>query len=262
MRRRGIMLYSVNDLSGYEISATDGSIGHVRGFYFDPQSWNIHYLAVDTREWLPGRIVLISLVALGKLDPGHRLMPISLSKEQIKNGPPVEEDAPITSLHALNAYYGWQFSLCGDMPSHCIEPTETGSAGEEDVELRSTREMIGFYVKAGDGHVGHVEDFIVDDEGWAVRYMVTDGRNRLLGKKALIPLSWTDEIGWTNKEVYVAASLGVIKDSPEYDPLSLPDTEYEQELLEYFRKPLGLKYGRARGIHGPESMEGLQEVII
>jgi sporulation protein YlmC with PRC-barrel domain len=256
------MLYSVNDLSGYEISATDGNIGHVRGFYFDPQSWNIHYLVVDTREWLPGRKVLISLVALGKLDARNRLLPISLSKQQIKDGPPVEDDAPITSLQDLNAHHGWQFSLCGDMPSRCIEPAEAGSGGGEDVELRNTREMIGFYVKARDGHVGHVEDFIVDDEEWTVRYMVTDGRNRLLGRKALIPLSWADEIGWTIKEVYVAPTLDAIKDSPEYDPLSLPDTEYEQELAEYFRKPLELKYGRARGTQGAEPMEGLQEVII
>jgi hypothetical protein len=256
------MLYSVNDLSGYEISATDGNIGHVRGFYFDPQSWNIHHLVVDTREWLPGRKVLISLAALGKLDARNKLLPISLSKQQIRDSPPVEENAPITSLRDLNAHYGWQFSLCGDLPFRCIGPMEAGLAAGKDVELRNTREMIGFYVKARDGHVGHLEDFVVDDADWTVRYMVTDDRNWLPGKKVLIPPDWTDEIGWTNKEVYVAANLDAIEASPEYDPASLPDPQYAQRLYEYFKKPFDLKYERARRTQGAATIEGLQEVVI
>ncbi len=226
------MLYSINDLAGYEIDATDGNIGHVRGFYFDPDSWKIHYLVVDTREWLPGRKVLISLVALGDLDIKNKFLPISLSKLQIRDSPPIDEDAPITSLHDLNAYYGWQFSLGGDMPTSNIELTEATFAAKGDLELRNTHEVIGFQVEAEDGDIGHVEDFIIDDENWMVRYMVIHTGNLSLGKKVMVSPDWIDKAGWQDKKIYVAASLEAIKKFPEYDPSSLPEREYEQKLSE------------------------------
>ena len=240
------MLHSVNDLLGYEIAATDGNIGHVRGFYFDPESWKIHYLVVDTREWLPGRKVLISLVALGELDVKHKSLPISLSKDQIRDSPPIDEDAPITSLHDLNAYYGWQFSLGGDMPSSGVELTEAAFVAGGDIELRSTHEVIGFYVKAQDGDIGQVEDFIIDNEDWIVRYMVIDIRDLWPSKKVLIPPDWTDEVDWHDKKVYVAASLDAIRNSPEYDLSSLAEREYEQKLHEYFSKPFYRELRRER----------------
>ena len=49
--------------------------------------------------------------------------------------------------------------------------------------LRSTREVIGYYIEATDGDIGHVEDFLIDDENWATRYMVVDTVNWWPGKK-------------------------------------------------------------------------------
>ncbi|MGO9119251.1 MAG: PRC-barrel domain-containing protein [Desulfomonilaceae bacterium] len=216
------MLYSINDLAGYEIAATDGNIGHVRGFYFDPDSWKLHYLLVDTRgEWLPGRKVLISLVALGELDAKNKSLPISLSKEEIRDSPPIDKDAPITSLRDLNAYYGWQFSLGGDTATSGLELTEAAVAPGEDLELRSTHEVIGFQVEVQDGDIGHVEDFIIDYGIWMVRYMVIDTRNRWPGKKVLVSPEWIDQVGWQDKKIYVAASLDAIGNFPDYDPSSL-----------------------------------------
>jgi len=48
------MLHSVKKLQNYEIQATDGDIGKIRGFYFDDSTWEIYYLVVDTNKWLPG----------------------------------------------------------------------------------------------------------------------------------------------------------------------------------------------------------------
>lgn len=42
------MLRSMNNLEDYAIRATDGTIGHVKDFYFDDQAWVIRYLVVDT----------------------------------------------------------------------------------------------------------------------------------------------------------------------------------------------------------------------
>ena len=34
--------------------------------------------------------------------------------------------------------------------------------------------MEGYSLGASDGHLGKVHDFLVDDQRWAVRYMVVD----------------------------------------------------------------------------------------
>ena len=42
------------------MEATDGEIGHVEGFVIDNEAWAIRYIEVATRNWLPGKKVLVS----------------------------------------------------------------------------------------------------------------------------------------------------------------------------------------------------------
>ncbi len=37
------MLRSMKDLEGYAIQATDGTIGHVKDFYFEDNAWVVRY---------------------------------------------------------------------------------------------------------------------------------------------------------------------------------------------------------------------------
>ena len=62
------MQKSTKDLKGNTIVATDGDIGKVNDFYFDDKSWTIRYLVADTGNWLLGRKVLLSPIAVGKAD--------------------------------------------------------------------------------------------------------------------------------------------------------------------------------------------------
>ena len=53
-------LRSTEGISGYHVEATDGEIGHVDGFVLDDEAWAIRYIEVATRNWLPGKKVLVS----------------------------------------------------------------------------------------------------------------------------------------------------------------------------------------------------------
>jgi hypothetical protein len=55
-----------------------------------------------------------------------------------------------------------------------------------DPHLRSSRAVTGYHIEARDGEVGHVEDFLVDDETWAIRYIMIDTRDWLPGKHVLL----------------------------------------------------------------------------
>jgi sporulation protein YlmC with PRC-barrel domain len=52
-----------------------------------------------------------------------------------------------------------------------------------DPHLRSTHDVSGYHIQATDGEIGHVEDFIIDDETWAIRYLIIDTHELVAGKK-------------------------------------------------------------------------------
>jgi sporulation protein YlmC with PRC-barrel domain len=53
-------LRSTQEVTGYDIHATDGDIGEVEDFIIDDVSWKIHFLIVETGNWFSGKKVIIS----------------------------------------------------------------------------------------------------------------------------------------------------------------------------------------------------------
>ena len=90
------MLRSVNELTGYQIAALDGTAGRLRELYFDDEHWLVRYLVVDTGLWLPGRLVLISPVAVREPDWETKSIPVALTKEQIEKGPLADSAKPVS----------------------------------------------------------------------------------------------------------------------------------------------------------------------
>ncbi len=105
------MLRSTKDLQGYAIHATDGTIGHLKDFYFDDEMWIVRYLVVDTGKCLEGRKVLISPIAIGQPNWEENVLPVTLTKEQVKNSPDIDTDKPVSRQHEIHyfGYYGYPF---------------------------------------------------------------------------------------------------------------------------------------------------------
>lgn len=250
------MLRSIKELHGYQILATDGQVGKVKEFYFDDNIWTIVYLVVDTGSWLREKMVLISPVALKQPEWSSHLFPVGLSRKEIEGSPDIDVDKPVSRRHEikLNQYYNWPLYWTGIgltytgrtsavPPPFDVEQEEM--AGEEaweqeedvDTSLRSTGEVIGYGIRASDGDIGHVEDFIVEDETWIIRYMVVDTRNWLPGKKVLVAPTWIQRFDWAGAQVHVELSRDDIKDSPEYDPSNPVNREYEERLYDFYGRP-------------------------
>ena len=102
--------------------------------------------------------------------------------------------------------------------------------------MRSAAHVTGYHIEAKDGEIGHVEDFIIDDETWEIRYMVVDTRNWLAGKKVLIAPRWIDRVSWNDSKVYVSLSREAIKNVPEYHQDTL-NREYEGKLYDHYNRP-------------------------
>jgi hypothetical protein len=232
------MLRTIKDLRGYTIRATDGDVGKVREFYFDDRFWTIRYLVADTGNWLVDRLVLLSPVSLGDPDWEERVFPVSLTREQVEGSPRISTDRPVSRQMEidLHGYYGWP--PYWHAPAY-IAAAQTIASEERtgDPHLRSTREVIGYRIQATDGEMGHVDDFIVEDDIWILRYLVVGTGNWLPGKRVLVSPGWSKEVTWAGRRVSLDLSKDAVQDSPEFDPSVPVNREYEVRLYDYYGRP-------------------------
>jgi sporulation protein YlmC with PRC-barrel domain len=246
------MLRSLKDLDRYTVSATDGDIGCVTNFLMDDERWAVRYLVVQTGGLLEERRVLISPIAFGEPDWAAKKFPVALTMDKVSHSPGIDTDKPVSRQHeqVYNGYYGnsyyWGYagmwglgaspSLLAKAPVNEVLPGRPEKP--DDIHLRSAEELRGYHIHGSDGAIGHVEDFIIDDETWAVRYLVIDTSNWWFGKKVLVAPHWATRISWEARTVYLEMSRESIKDSPQWAPSEIIDREYETHLYDYYGRPV------------------------
>ena len=241
------MLDNAKTLKGYKLHSLDGEIGKVKEFYFDDKYWTIRYLVADTGNWLIDRQVLISPHALAAVNKEEQNIAIDLTKKQIEDSPSMDSDKPVSRQfeETYYRYYGWPMYwggpyMWGPYPYIMRNPEQSRISTNDretwDSHLRSTHDVSGHHVQASDGEIGHVDDFIIDDETWAIRYLIIDTRNWWPGKKVLISPRWIERVSWSESKVFVNLSRATIKQSPEYTEESPLNREYEAELHRHYNR--------------------------
>ena len=243
------MIRSIEQTRGMGIEATDGPIGEIHDVYFDDHEWTVRYYVVDTGKWLPGRKVLLPPHVVRQTTPSHAGLPVDLTREQIRNSPDVDMDRPISRQSELVLYrhYGWTpywFPLDpaspvvveGDASEREREATSGHYGG--DPHLRSAKEVTGYHVAATDGEIGHIEDFLFDDQSAKIRYGVVDTQNWLPGKNVVIAPEWISKVKWSESKVFVNVTREAVRNSPEYNPATPLDRAYESRLFEHYGYPV------------------------
>lgn len=247
MRKFNSMLRQANEFKSFKLRARDGDIGHAREFYFDDHYWTVRYLVAETGDWLSGRQVLISPFALNPADAAEQVLPVDLTKAQIEGAPSLATDQPVSRQHEMeyHSHFDWPMywngpymwgpddypsrQPDGHLPHHALKPCKTVG----NPHLRSTQAVTGYHIEALDGAIGHVEDFIIDEQTWSLRYLVVDTRNWWPGKHVLISPQWIERVSWEESKVFINLSRDIIKRSPAYTPESL-NREYETELYRHY----------------------------
>lgn len=247
------MLCNASHMREYAIDATDGSVGTLSDLLFDETGWSVRWLVVDTGTWLTGRKVLLPPDLAGEPRPAERRLPVSATRQQVEDSPGIDADAPVSRQHEhhLHDHYGvapyWVgYPLPGPtgatapVPSAMIPAAERvrDDAPPGDPALRSARAVTGYNIRATDGEIGHVEDFLVDPDGWAVRYLVVDTRNWWPGNFVLVVPGAITTIDWSNGRTEVNLTRGQIEGAPEYDPAQPVDRAYEERYFDYYGYPL------------------------
>lgn len=240
-------------LDGCDIEATDGKIGAVTDFFFDTHEWVVRYFVVDAGNWLQQRRVLISpeSVTEPRVDGGCALR-VNITKAQVRNSPPLDTNLPFDPQQevAYREYFAWPgywpvglFTPAGvgvapgpiapDLARH-PENTQQARNQAEQMRLRGGDEVKGYSIATRDGDLGAVHDYLLDEDGWKVRYMVVDTKRWLPGKLVLVAPTWIESVNWSDRKVVVDLTEEQLKSAPEYDKDVGLTVDYERALMTHY----------------------------
>ena len=249
------MLIKATDTTGYDVQASDGTLGTVCDLLFDDASWTVRWLVVETGSWWADHRVLIPASALGHPDPEGRRFPVNLTMAQVKGSPDVDTHRPVSRQFESSAYdyYGYSpywgtdlymggFGYWGGMAPMAPSP-ETEPRAEEiaqvqrrndDPNLRSVADISTYHIHATDGEIGHLSDVLIDDSDWSVKYLIVNTSNWWQGKEVLISPRSTESIRWTENLIYLGVNRDRVRTSPEYDASHPITTAFDTEMASHY----------------------------
>lgn len=248
------MLRHSSEIDGYSIGATDGPIGKITDFLFDDTTWLVRWIVVDTGQFMDPQKVLLPTSALSNVNHIARQFAVRLTKAQIEDSPSIETDEPVSRVMetSLYDYYGWSpywstgFYMGGyGYGGGVIAPNGLGFTprvredaaarqANADKHLRSVHEVTGYHIHAEDGQIGHVADFLLEDQDWSIHYLVVDTQDWWAGKKVLISPRSIRSVNWSLKSLMLDVDRQSIKDSPAYDGSQAIDRAYEYQFHGYY----------------------------
>ena len=246
------MLRNSQELKSYTIDTTDGEVGKVADIFFDDHSWMVRYFVVDTGSWLSSRKVLISPYAVQCSDWHSKSLRVSLNREQVKNSPDIDTDMSVSRQHektyADYFHYPYYWGAVGFWGDGLYYPVETERSVEaelrleaerkrhqnDDPHVRSCKSVSGYQVHASDGDIGHVQSMLVDEETWAIRYLVIDTSNWWMGHKVLVPPEWIANVDWADSSVAINLNRETVKNSPRYESTEDLNRSHELELYSHY----------------------------
>jgi len=92
----------------------------------------------------------------------------------------------------------------------------------------------GYAIAATDGPLGTVSDFLFDDAGWSIRWLVVDTGNWLSGRTVLLPPSVLGQPDAGQRTFSVALSMQQVKDSPDIDTQQPVSRQMEAGVYDYY----------------------------
>jgi hypothetical protein len=173
---------------------------------------------------------------------------LNLTKDKVRNSPSVDTQKPVSRQQEeeFHGYYGypyyWNYAKVSGSEAYpnCVATEDRTDISRSkidllgDIHLRSAKEVRGYNIQASDESIGHIDDFIVEDDIWEIRYLVIDTSNWWLGKRVLVAPQWANRISWQQRNVYIGMSREAIKHSPEYDPSVTLNRDYETRLHNHY----------------------------
>jgi uncharacterized protein YrrD len=273
------MLHRLKEVIGCAITDSAGEVGYIKDIYFDDQTWVLRYYVVQTGTWLNSQEVLLSPVSVTMHDGKQIGFATSLSRQQVKDSPPLASDMPVSRQYEqqLSGYYGWGpywSTLAYEWPSVYAYPMagglgyypysdevaasqEYGSAMASQREsgdpcLRSMKEVRGYGIEATDGKIGHLEDLFLDSDSMRMSHFEVKTRNWLPGKHVVVDIAFVGTINWADEQISLRLSREEVRASPPYDPMMFIDEKYQSAISSYYHHLTQQSPGHRRTVTSSE----------
>jgi hypothetical protein len=241
------MLTNLRKLSQYTIHTTDGEeIGMPTYFLFDSSVWLVKYMVAEMEPPFSDRHVKLSVDCLGRPDRKRHILPVTLStreieacygSETIEFNEYLEDELPLESNGRLSELEEEENRMIsGD--SMADEPISTSFSVEleqfEKPELNSTEKVLSrFRVQSSDGEIGRIEDLVVDDHNWLIRYFIVSLRESP-NRQVTISTEWCEYADMINGDVFIDMSAEVVNGSPEYKEAMGMHPNYEKKVQMHY----------------------------
>jgi len=229
------VLRRMSDLIDCLALTSEGGIGRITDALFDDQAWVLRYLIVESTLVRPHQKILIPIHVVGKPDWNARAVTISLGLEQIVRCPPIDVEQPISRLQeqlCLEYYdlpFYWNNGGRWAIDSRAAAQLPSGST-EAEPRLRSANMLLRYHIEATDGGMGQVEGALLDQQSWAIRYLVVETSNWWAGNQVLLAPHWIEAMTDPDAALSVNLTRKEVADAPKYDPSIALSRAYEIEL--------------------------------
>ena len=172
----------MRDLKKYNVITSDAPIGTVHDLWFKEQDWTIHYVICQQssdKDKPDSDGLILSIDLITPPDESRHHLPISIRQKQTVH------------LSRVDLRHETAFSIIA-----------------ENLRVRSIHHILGYQVQSEEGdQVGVVEDFVVEDTDWRIRYLLVDTHNWLPFKRILIAPHWLKRVSWEKKRMRVEIPL-------------------------------------------------------
>ena len=233
-----------SDLTDRRLAATDGEIGKIKDVLFDDDKWALRYLEVNPGNWLSGRRVLLSPVAIIDADNSDADVPVRLTKHEIEHAPDIGNDEPVSRQYEMSyaKHYGYSFYWLGGgiwgssaVPGDIVQPLPEVTEAEEPLDtsdeghLRLASEVRGYRIDSLDGaELGTVDDFLIDSHSWEITHLLVKTGSWFSHRIVPLPVKSVTEIIWAERRAVAATDQQAINDAPAID---LPMTDKTEHAL-------------------------------
>ena len=91
--------------------------------------------------------------------------------------------------------------------------------------LHRAMKVRAFHLHASDGPIGHVDDFLIDERDWTMRYLVVDTSNWIGGKTVLVSSSVIAAVDPVARRIDVSLTREQVEAGPSMEAVDIPLAE-------------------------------------
>jgi hypothetical protein len=203
------MIITANQTNGMAAKCSDGFLGHVDDLLFDDRSWKVEFIVVRFGGWFNRQRGLVLPFDVQSAEWAAGCLNLRLTQDQLRAAPILESHPPVAMQKLretqIVAWDGYWSGVLDQLPA--------------DPHLRNTRAVTGHRVRGLDANVGYVDNFVIDDDQWIIRYLVVRMGRSSSAKRVLVEPRWVDSIIWERRGVHIHLPKTEIEHSQEFSIL-------------------------------------------